>query len=561
MRNRVIVVARRGAPGHRRQIDIRARTPAAHVGAAAALHDLAAIHHQGEIGEMGGEVVDLLDQNNRHAPLEIASRPGPPHHVRSACTRLEMDVPLESVLSPCLATMKRDLDSSAPDTAPPEHVALTLAAVEASAAFRSSPRHRALLRFMVENMLAGDLAALKETVIAISVFGRSAARFDPKQDSIVRVEARRLRARLHAYYAAEGRDATLRFELPVGSYVPSARARRQDAPDDAAVQRALGLVERGEHFLRQPLSKHTLETALARFDEALRAAPTLAAAYVGAGRAWFNLATGWHLEPKVAAEHAAEALRRGVELEPGNAVAHALLGAIQNQFERDWPSARRSFERAVSLAPQQAFVHSAYGAHLYMRGEFEHADRELALARRLDPHYVNSRAHLINLRIAQGRPDEAASEIEAMRDIAPDSIAANGLAGVLAMARGDAAAAVAFYAGLCAMAPDNAGCFACLAGAQAASGERALAEATLAAMHSRFADRLISPYVLAVVATHCGRRDDAFLLLARADADRDPSALEMPFDVSFGALHDDPRWPALVAGVRAGPPARGIDPV
>ena len=35
----------------------------------------------------------------------------------------------------------------------------------------------------------------------------------------------------------------------------------------------------------------------------------------------------------------------------------------------------------------------------------------------------------------------------------------------------------------------------------------------------------------------------------------------MPFDVSFGALHDDPRWPALVAGVRAGPPARGIDPV
>ena len=59
MRNRVIVVARRGAPGHRRQIDIRALTPAAHVGAAAALHDLSAIHHQGEIGEIGGEVVEL----------------------------------------------------------------------------------------------------------------------------------------------------------------------------------------------------------------------------------------------------------------------------------------------------------------------------------------------------------------------------------------------------------------------------------------------------------------------------------------------------------------------
>lgn len=452
--------------------------------------------------------------------------------------------------------MKRDFDAADTTAAPPEHIELTLAAVEASAAFRASPRHRALLRFMVEHMIAGDLAALKETMIAVAVFGRPVARFDPKQDSIVRVEARRLRGRLDTYYAAEGREATLRIELPVGSYVPSLRARPQEEPADAAMQRALGLVERGEHFLRQALSKPTLETALARFDEALRVAPSLAAAYVGAGRAWFNLATGWHHEPKVAAEHAAEALRRGLVLEPGNAVAHALLGAIQNQFERDWPAARRSFERAVSLAPQQAFVHSAYGAHLYMHGELDAADRELTLARRLDPQYVNSRAHIINLRVVQGRIDEAAMEIEAMRDIAPDSLAANGLAGMLAMARGDAAAAVAFYADLCIAAPDNAGCVASLAAAQAASGQRALAEATLADMHARFADRIVSPYVLAIVATQCGRHADAFALLERADAERDPSALEMVADLSFRALHGDPRWPPLAARVRAAPPRR-----
>lgn len=421
--------------------------------------------------------------------------------------------------------MKRDFDAAATTAAPPEHIELTLAAIEAGAAFRASPRHRALLRFLVENMIAGDLAALKETVIAaVAVFGRPVARFDPKQDSIVRVEARRLRGRLYAYYAAEGRDATLRIELPVGSYVPSMRTRPRDEPADATTQRALGLVERGEHFLRQALAKSTLETALVRFDEALRVAPTLAAAYVGAGRAWFNLATGWHHEPKIAADHAAEALRRGLTLEPGNAVAHALLGAIQSQFERDWRAARRSFERAASMAPQQAFVHSAYGAHLYMRGEFDAADRELTLARKLDPQYINSRAHMINLRVAQGRIDDAALEIEAMRDIAPGSLAANGLAGVLAMARGDAAAAVAIYADLCIAAPDNAGCVACLAAAQAASGQRALAEATLADMHARFADRIISPYVLAIVATQCGRHDDAFALLERADAERDPSA-------------------------------------
>ncbi len=449
--------------------------------------------------------------------------------------------------------MKRDFDAAATTAAPPENTLLTLAAAEASAPFRSSARHRALLRYLVEHMVAGDLASLKETVIAVAVFGRPVASFDPKLDSIVRVEARRLRARLDAYYDGDGRDAILRIELPVGSYVPFVRTRDEKQPANARMQRALGLVERGEHFLRQALSKQSLETALERFDEAMREAPTLAAAYVGAGRAWFNLATGWHHEPKFAAGHAAEALRRGIALDAGNAVAHALLGAIQHQFERDWPAARRSFDRAVSLAPQQAFVHSAYGAHLYMRGELEKADRELALARKIDPQYVNSRAHIINLRIVQDRLDEAALEIEAMRDIAPHSIAANGLAAVLAMARGDAEAAVARYAELCQVAPENPGCFACLAGAQATAGRRDVAEATLADMHSRFADRLISPYVLAVAATQCGRHEDAFALLTRADDERDPSALEIPFDVSFRALHDDSRWPALVARVRQEP--------
>jgi len=64
--------------------------------------------------------------------------------------------------------MKRDLDTATPSAAPHEHIELMLAAVEAGAAFRSSPRHRALLRFMVEHMIAGDLASLKETVIAIA---------------------------------------------------------------------------------------------------------------------------------------------------------------------------------------------------------------------------------------------------------------------------------------------------------------------------------------------------------------------------------------------------------
>ena len=452
--------------------------------------------------------------------------------------------------------MKREFDPRIARPAP-EQIELLLSAAEGSASFRTSPRHRALLRYLIENMLAGDLAALKETVIGVEVFGRSAATFDPKSDSIVRVEARRLRARLAAYDRAEGRGTALRIELPVGSYVPLL-AHREAMPGaaDESVRRAQDLVERGEHFLRQALSRQTLETALERFDEALRLAPGLSAAYVGMARAWLNLATAWYRAPAIASEHAAEALRRALELDSGHAVAHALLGAIQHQFERDWAAAERSFKRALALAPQQAFVHSAYGFHLFLHGDEDRAESELLTARRLDPQYVNSRAHIVNLRIGQGRLDDAAAEIEAMLDVAPASLAAHGLSAVLALHRGDAARAVQTYRRLCESEPDHPGCLTSLAGAYAAAGQVELADDALAQVRGRFADHIISPYVLAVVATHAGRADEAFALLARADDERDPSALLIPNDVSFGALHADRRWRALAARVRGTRSAR-----
>ncbi len=445
--------------------------------------------------------------------------------------------------------MKRDLADPRSLVPPAEQVELALAGVEASAAFRGSPRHRALLRHVVERSLAGDIASLKETMIAVEVFGRPVATFDPKVDTIVRVEARRLRARLAEHYRGEGEEAALRFELPVGSYVPFVATRPLKAPPDEATRRAADLVARGEHFLREALSRQTLETALERFDQALRAAAPTAKAFVGMARAWLNLASGWHHPPSIATEHAAEALRRALELEPDNATAHALLGAVQNQFERDWPAAQRSFRKAIALAPDEAFVHSAFGCHLFMRGRDDEAERELLRARTIDPLYFNTRAHLANLHIRHGRVEQAQAELDAMFDIAPDSLAAHGLAGVLALSLGQAERAVEIYARLCALLPEHPGCLASLAGAHAAAGRIERADELLAELRERLGDYIVSPYVMAIVATRSKRFDLAFELLRQADETRDPNALYITHDLSFAALHGDPRWPALSAQV------------
>jgi serine/threonine-protein kinase len=88
-----------------------------------------------------------------------------------------------------------------------------------SGIFTRNDRLSAFLRFVVEQSLEGREGDLKESVIAIEVFGRKPD-YNPKRDPIVRNEASRLRAKLSQYYAEDGKTDPLVIELPRGGYVP-----------------------------------------------------------------------------------------------------------------------------------------------------------------------------------------------------------------------------------------------------------------------------------------------------------------------------------------------------
>src|SRR5580704_19618960 len=94
--------------------------------------------------------------------------------------------------------------------------------VLASPGFARNERLSRFLRVVVERHLEGRDSDLKESIIGIEVFGRKPG-FDPKQDSTVRSEAGRLRARLAEYYAGEGSGDAVIIELPKGGYTPAFR--------------------------------------------------------------------------------------------------------------------------------------------------------------------------------------------------------------------------------------------------------------------------------------------------------------------------------------------------
>src|SRR4249920_3783293 len=103
---------------------------------------------------------------------------------------------------------------------PPSLIQEELSRLIDSDALRRAPSHARLLRYLVENRVAGDDTALRETSIALEVFRRDPTTYDPRTDPIVRVTTGRLRDRLEAHYSRFDAPPKLRIVLPKGRYAP-----------------------------------------------------------------------------------------------------------------------------------------------------------------------------------------------------------------------------------------------------------------------------------------------------------------------------------------------------
>ena len=111
-----------------------------------------------------------------------------------------------------------------PRSIPSQHSAIRrqLEKIAAHGLFARSERMVRFLRLAVERTLEGKADELKEYLIGVEVFDRPSS-YDPRVDPIVRVEARRLRSKLKAYYAGDGNNDPVRIEFRTGGYAPQIR--------------------------------------------------------------------------------------------------------------------------------------------------------------------------------------------------------------------------------------------------------------------------------------------------------------------------------------------------
>lgn len=89
--------------------------------------------------------------------------------------------------------------------------------VLSSTAFQGSETSRQLLRYLAKTHAENPERHPKEHEIATAVLGRG-VEFDPRVDSVVRVQIGRLRSKLAEYYLSEGSEEEVILQIPKGEY-------------------------------------------------------------------------------------------------------------------------------------------------------------------------------------------------------------------------------------------------------------------------------------------------------------------------------------------------------
>lgn len=344
-----------------------------------------------------------------------------------------------------------------------------LNAVLDSKYFCNAPRLREFLRFIVTETLAGRGDQLKEYSIGINVYGRKLD-FDPKEDSIVRVEAVKLRARLAEYYDRASVTDDIKIRLLKGRYIPIfsqsnsqydsslvaelcaagdfAVSRRTPAATALARQYFSRIIElapsdpRG-HIGWASACRSALDTEvenpteiIQRYEceltESLRLSPMSSPAHVA--RANFICATG-DIGPR-----AMDEVNVALRLDPGNASAHGWRGGLL-AARGDFAEAIRHMHEAIRLEPLTELFQAYLGRILFYAGEHDEAVEKLIAFTRLDPAYSVARIWLALALSESGRFEDAIATAAELLNIVENSATRSCMSYVLARAgyRNDAA--------------------------------------------------------------------------------------------------------------------------
>jgi TolB-like protein/DNA-binding winged helix-turn-helix (wHTH) protein/Tfp pilus assembly protein PilF len=378
-----------------------------------------------------------------------------------------------------------------------------------------------------------------------------------REGSRIRVYAQLIRGATDEHFWSEKYDRELPDVLALESDVAQSVARRVEVTVTGEEHSRLVAArqvapEVYESYLKGQSSKWNsraeIEQSIAYFEEAIRKDSSFAPAYVGLAYAYETLGgTFVGVPTSETRPKAVRAARKALELDPGLAEAHAVLGRIlKKQFQ--WANAEAEYMQSLSLNPNNSFAHVEYAEWLVSHGRVDEALAWSRRARELDP--LGRSGITVGWVLFQARRyDESIRELRSFLAVHPDDALAHLILAFPMIANGQANEAIIDLERTASLMHRSPGALELLATAHARAGHRAEALRLIEELKQHQKTGYVQATSFINPNLALGNYDEALVWFERAYEKQEGILQWVKVHPFFDPLRDDPRFKDLLGRV------------
>ncbi len=304
-------------------------------------------------------------------------------------------------------------------------------------------------------------------------------------------------------------------------------------------------------FLLTTFGESDARKAIAYFGQSIQKDPHYPLAYAGIAEAWITLGQPWNggLPPRETLPQAKAAATKALELDDSLSEAHSALAHVIELYDWDWQNAEKQYQKALELNPNDATAHFWYGEYLQATARNEEGFTQMRQAIALDPLNAAPVAELGSQLYMARQYDDAIQAFQKTFEVEPNYIWAHTGLGWVYSARKMHHEAIAELAKAVDLSNRNDDALASLAKALGESGRTREARKILEELTVRSKQRYVSPYLVALVQTGLGERNQAIASLEEGYTNRDQWMIYLKADPMWDDLRSDPRFTDLLRRV------------
>jgi eukaryotic-like serine/threonine-protein kinase len=298
---------------------------------------------------------------------------------------------------------------------------------------------------------------------------------------------------------------------------------------------------KGRYFWNRRTAE-LLKRANEYFQRAIDKDPNYGLAYAGLAESYAAFTFYGVLPPRESCPKAKAAAMQALEIDETLSEAHDALAVVKLTCEWDWPGSEKEFRRALEINPNYGTARMQFGNYLEAVGRVDDAVTEIRRAQEEEPLSLIIGAVLGRVLYEARHYDQAMEQLRKTIEIDPGFVQAHLFLGWVYEQKRMFPEAIAELRQALSGSGGAPLYLGALGHAYAISGQRRLAEESLARLREQAKQRYVAPYDTAVIYIGLGDKEQTLKYLDMAYADHSGWMFGLRVDPRFDPIRGDPRY-------------------